>query len=107
MSVVFQVHVGHNTPYSRKWQNEGGCPRAIAKQYLEELYNEACRYHRDLEGRKDFRNAIDAAKDAVDRASGGASAGPTRGFFNRELATSAGYVRVDIEIHRGYGHFKN
>lgn len=107
MSVVFQIHVGNNSPYSRKYDGSGGCSRAEAKRLLDEVAGEARRYHRALESSQDFQNGIDAAKRAVDNATGGASAASTRGFFNREITTSAGYVRIDIEIHRGNGHFRS
>lgn len=105
MSVVFQVQVGSDNIASRSYKEAGPCSRAEGKRLLEEIYVEACR-ERLLDGNRDFRNAIDSAKRAIDNAVGGADAGQNRAFYRKEFATNKGYVRVDIEIHRGNGHFK-
>lgn len=104
MSVVFQVQVGNDNVASRSHQGEG-CSRSEGKRLLEEIYNEACR-ERLLDGNQEFRNAIDSAKRAIDNTVGGASAGQNRAFYRKQFATNKGYVRVDIEIHRGH-HFSS
>jgi hypothetical protein len=73
---------------------------------LDEVYTEACR-ERLLDGNQEFRNAIDSAKRAIDNAVGGADADQNRAFYRKQFATNKGYVRVDIEIHRGSGHFRS
>lgn len=106
MSVAFQVQVGSDNVASRSYNGAGPCSRAEGKRLLEEIYEEACR-ERHLRGNQEFRNVIDDAKRAIDNAVGGADAGPTRAFYRKQFATNAGYVRVDIEIHRGNGHFRS
>ncbi len=106
MSVAFQVQVRSENIASRSY-NGGSCSRSEGKQLLEEVYEESCRYYSSLRNRQDFRNAIDAAKRAIDGAVGGASAGQNRAFYRKEFATNLGYVRVDIEIYRGQGHFRS
>lgn len=106
MSVAFQVQVGSQNVASRSYNGSGPCSRAEGKRLLEEIYQEACR-ERHLSRNQEFRNAIDAAKRAIDNAVGGADAGQNRAFYRKQFATNAGYVRVDIEIYRGYGHFRS
>jgi len=107
MTVRFQVHVSGDV-YSRTYNGSGGCSRAEAKKLLEELYHEACRFHGVLKSNDEFRQKIDNAKRAVDGATGGASAASNRNFYSsNNFATRAGYVRIDIEIHRGIGHFRS
>jgi len=106
MSVVFQVQVGSDNIASRSYNGAGPCSRAEGKRLLEEIYTEACR-ERLLSGNQEFRNAIDSAKRAIDNAVGGADAGVNRAFYRKQFATNKGYVRVDVEIHRGNGHFRS
>lgn len=105
-SVGFQVQVGSRNIASRTYNGASPCSRAEGKRLLDEIFNEASR-ERVLDGNRDFSNAIDNAKRAIDNAGGGADAGPTRAFYRKEFATDAGYVRVDIEIYRGNGHFRS
>lgn len=108
MSVAFQVQVRSENIASRSYNGDSPCSRSEGKRLLEEIYDDACRYESALRGRSDFRNAIDAAKRAIDNAVGGADAGQNRAFYRSQpIATNAGYVRVDIEIYRGYGHFRS
>lgn len=55
MSVTFQVQVGSDNIASRSFNGDGGCPRSIGKQYLDEIYKEACR-ERLLDGNQEFSN---------------------------------------------------
>ena len=108
MSVAFQLQIGNQNIASRSYNGAGPCSRAEGKRLLEAIYDESVRYESALRGRQDFRNAIDSAKRAIDNAVGGADASPyQRAFYTTRFATNAGYVRVDIEIYRGNGHFRS
>lgn len=107
MSVGFQVHIGRELAVSETYNGSSPCTRSEGKALLERLYTNTCNTYQSLKTRQDFRNAIDGAKRAIDNAVGGAGASSTRGFYNKEIATNLGYVRVDIEIYRGEGHFRS
>lgn len=108
MSVGFQVHIGRELAESETYNDSSPCSRSEGKALLERLYTKTCKRYKDLSERSDFRGAIDGAKRAIDNASGGADASSTRGFYNsKDLATPYGYVRVDVEIYRGNGHFRD
>lgn len=107
MSVGFQVHIGGSLAESETYSGSSPCSRDEGKTLLERLYTKTCNNYKQLKTRQDFRDAVDAAKRAIDNAAGGADAASNRGFFNREMATPIGYVRVDVEIYRGSGHFRS
>lgn len=106
MSVGFQVHISGNLAESETYDGSSPCSRSEAKSLLERLYQKTCDKYKKLQGRQDFRKAIDGAKRAIDNAVGGAGASSTRGFYNNEMSTPLGTVRVDVEIYRGEGHFR-
>lgn len=107
MSLAFQVQVGNNNIASRSYNGVGPISRAEGKRLLDEIYEEACRYYSSLRGRQDFRDAIADGKRQIDNAVGGVDAGQNRAFYRRQFATNLGYLRVDIEIYRGSGHFRS
>lgn len=105
--IRFQLQVGSQNVNSVTYHSESEpCTKKEGLQRLATLWAKEKEYFGDSEWNRNFKEAIEKAESAVNRAHN-ASAAENRNFYQAKFYYKDQEYRVDIAIEAGEGHFKD